>query len=71
MAGPKRPTRAILSLLALTIVALGAAAYFVNVPVLWVVAGVVGALLGLLLLASRARRAQPVVNETAEPPAEP
>ena len=71
MAGPKRPNRAILSLLALLIVALGVTAYLVNVPILWVVAGMLGGLLAILLRASRTKRPQPVATETSEPPAEP
>lgn len=57
---PKRPMRAILALLVIIFLSLGVAAYFVNVPLLWIAVGEVLALLGIAFRASRPRQPQPL-----------
>lgn len=71
MTTAKRPARAILSLIVLAIIALGVAAFLVNVPVLWVIAGEVLALAGVGAGATRLKRPQPVTQLDEGGPAKP
>lgn len=66
MSSPGRPARAVLVLVALIVLGLGAGAYFVNVPLLWVAVGEVIALTGIAIGATRTKRAQPVTSETSD-----
>ncbi len=70
MSAHGRPARAVLAVALVIVVGLGVAAYLVNVPLLWVAIGEVVAVAGIALLATRARRPQPVTNEAAVGPPE-
>jgi 4-hydroxybenzoate polyprenyltransferase len=68
MAVNKRPTRVLLTLVILTLLALGLAAYFVNLPIPWIIAAGVVALLGIAWRLSQSKQTQPVARNDREGP---
>lgn len=71
MTPPKRPARAILLLIIVATLALGIAAFLINVPVLWVIVGEVLALAAVGVGATRLKQPQPVATLSEGGPAKP
>ncbi|MGQ0640415.1 MAG: hypothetical protein ACT4P6_06515 [Gemmatimonadaceae bacterium] len=66
MAAVKRPTRVVLILTALILLGIGVAAYFVNLPLAWIVAGEAVAMLALAWRVSQSKQSQPVAPSEPE-----
>jgi hypothetical protein len=68
MATAKRPTRVVLILTVLIVVGLAVAAYYVNLPIGWIIGGGALAMLALAWRLSQSKQTQPVSQSTQDTP---